>query len=280
MGAPGIPPMSLRGLAYNAPMRNRFAPVLGVVLWVAAPLALAQATVALRFQPKAGSTYKYSLVNETAAQGAPQKMKMTMSQTIKVTSVSGGKVTIETSTNNVKGEGMPASTAQDLSKIKVTNVMDVYGKVISSKATGHPMAEAMASSLGGSGFSGVEYPLKAVGVGATWKGTIDLAKMLEASGLKTTGNKMTVNYKLVKIEKQGAKTVATIEQTFSGSATAQPPAGTQGGALNLSMRGKSTITVDVADGMMLTTRGEVTTSIKSGTQFNMTSTTTTTSKRA
>ncbi len=260
-------------------MRNRFASVVAVALWVVASSVGAQATISLKFQPKAGSTYKYSLVNESAAQGTTQKMKMTMSQTLKVTSVSGGRITMETSTSDVKGEGMPASTSQELSKIKVTNVMDAYGKVISSKATGHPMAEAMASSMGGSGFSGVEYPKNPVRVGATWTGTIDLAKLLQASGLQTKGDKMTVNYKLTKIEKKGGTTVATIEQTFAGSATAQPPAGAQGGPMNLSMRGKSTITVDVADGMMLSTRGEVTTSIKSGTQFNMTSTTTTTSKR-
>ncbi|HVT13401.1 MAG TPA: DUF6263 family protein [Fimbriimonadaceae bacterium] len=183
-------------------------------------------TYDLKFNPKEGEVYNYA----TKVSGAAN---LEVDLAMKVAKVSGDQVVIETHYVDMKMNGQPIPGVDALKKVVMTNTQNRQGHVMSTDVSGAPEMLASQMKAQNSG-TGVAYPDHPVKIGETW-----------ASESNVQGQKMTVTYKLVKVDSVNGKEEAFLEATPTGG---QVKASTP-----------MTLTVDLATGMPLETKfdGEV-----------------------
>lgn len=175
----------------------------------------APASYTFKLAPKAGEKFVYDM----SVDGGPAQGKMEMSMTMACEKVEGDNITMTMGLDSMKmgGKEAPADVLEMMKKSKTTMVMDSTGKTISSKTEG--------GSGASSDFAGAQFPTKALKIGDTWEAE---------SGAGS--NKTKATYKLVSVNKEGGKDIATLEVT---------PETVPNGRLD----GPMIVKVDVANGM-------------------------------
>ena len=219
-----------------------------------ASLLAAQAPATLLYQPKVGSSFKYAVTMDNNTQMG--NSKLTLTNTMKILSASGGLYKVQSSNSNTKMTGgMGANTPKDSS---MTMTIDKYGNIkMDAKGGG-----ALGAMFGGNDNSpvGLMFPKKPVKVGDTWTSSVDMGAMMagamkaspQAKNTKATGM-LNMNFKLNKLD----GTVAGITCTFSGtvnmSTMGASPKGGAPQAMNMTMKmsGTSNYTIERPTGMVM-----------------------------
>lgn len=198
-----------------------------------------------------------------AAQGMNMDMDQKVVQTMSVVSTSAKGVTIKTSIDDVRATApagsMMAGQVSNMQQMKGTSFEGTYdargrsvGKLTASGVT--PQVSQMMNRYSGFGVMGFEYPAGPVHVGSKWSSKIDFAQLMGGMmpGMIQPGKASTVpmNFRIVRFERRGSRTLAHIGYTMKGkmdfSMNAQ-----QGKPMKLDLDtdAKGTIVVDSATGL-------------------------------
>ncbi len=225
-----------------------------------ASLLATQGTATLLFQPKVGTTYKYSNTVVTPNPMTKANQTITSTSSMNVKSFSGGYYTISVTSSNVKvtGGGNAEMTKKMMEGRSTTMVMDKFGSPkIDAKNMSAGMQQMM-NGLGNNG-AGVMFPKHPVKVGETWSNTVDMGKATAAAmkangaaGAKTSG-KLTVTFKLLKLDGSTAtissSLTGSMDMDMSGMAGANAAKG-QPMKMSMTMSGGGSYTIERATGMM------------------------------
>ena len=215
------------------------------------PLALVSLgsaqSVLLRVRPPVGKTSTYTMTTQMTqsvpGMPAPMGFSQSVPMTVRVLARKGNLTTMQTKMGQAKvtmpaGSPMAAGKAameKASSGIVSTTTVDELGKVRS--ATGKAGVQAMGMMQGS---QGVSFPAKALKVGDTWTGVLDMSKTA-AGGGKASG-RIPIVYRLVSL----SGNVATIGVTMKGTTTMN--AGST--ALKMLMNTTGTTRVDTATGLL------------------------------
>lgn len=248
--------------------------------------------VTLRLNLPVGKAMKYSMTNKmvSANPGASGGMNMDMTQqmstTISAISKTAKGQKVRTRMDDVKitapkGSMMGNQASQTAAQLKGTSYEAIYdsrGRMVAGSMTGTGAAGRNARQMGGMnfGFLGAEFPAGPVSPGATWSTSVDFAKIMGEAvpGMATAagGSKIPIKYKLVKVEKRGAKSVAHLNYTMIGSVNMNMGGGNQEApamAMKISMNMKGLILVDVSTGAPISGNSSGTTNVSIGGTMNI-----------
>jgi hypothetical protein len=230
-------------------------------------------SVKLQFKPTPGKKYTYvaQVKNQQSMPGSggvTTNMSTTQQLTIQIAalgaSAQGTRMKynfLESKTTVPKDSPMAANIAQIDSMVKGSEfeaTYDARGRMMGTPIakSGNRMAQMLMTGMGaiGMGFLGVEYPAGAVAPGAQWTAQLDLQKMMSTMvpGMKAAGQAKTIPivYRLARIERKGAMTLAHITYTMNGTTEFDMPSNAQQkGKISLSMNYSGTVAVDATTGM-------------------------------
>ncbi|MDQ2986402.1 MAG: hypothetical protein M3R13_06735 [Armatimonadota bacterium] len=230
-----------------------------------AAVAWAQGTATLRVKPAVGSKYQYKVTMNTSAgsgAGAGGNMNGTFNQWFIVKSKSTAGTAFEIKVTNAKmtgGTGDMSQVADAMEKQVIKATYSPTGEWVSGEMNSGTMG-AMAAQAG---LQGIIFPKAPVKIGSTWKATVDIGKMLGASGAQglkvVSGGKVPVTYKVTGFKKVGAKTVVGISGVLNGTIVMAMGQN----KMTMAMKSTSAGQVDVGTGMVRT----MTTNANVGTNF-------------
>lgn len=152
--------------------------------------AAANEAIELKYQPKEGETYKYTMAMNM--EQGDQKVDVTADMTMKATKVEPNKITME---NTIKMKMKAGDQTMDMPEQKMTTVSDSTGKTLEQTGAGASAGNMAAAS----------YPTKPIKVGDTW-----------TAEQKQNVQTVTANYKLVAVEDKNGMKAAKIETTMGG----------------------------------------------------------------
>lgn len=222
-----------------------------------ASLLATQAPITLLYQPKVGSTLKYSnsLVQSNPMGGGNTTTTMTITQ--KVLSFANGYYKVENTTSNYKNSGGMggAKNAEQMKKAiegkKMVMLFDKFGAMKVEGQGNQPKGmQEMMGAMSGQG-SGMLFPTKPVKIGDTWSKTIDIGSMMGAATQgqgKGTG-KITMTYKLVKVVGSSVMISATQKGSMNMS-MGSPKAGSQPMTMSMTFSGTGSLSVDRTSGTL------------------------------
>lgn len=231
-------------------------------------LGYAQTTLRLNLQQ--GKTYTYVTETTMAQQSSSTTQRIT--QAVKVTSKKGDRYKMSVSVVDAKvsakaGTPMANQAKQIENQLKSMKFTADYG--LRGNSQGAPTFSGAGSQaqqmMGGMaamnmGFMGMEFPQAPVKVGSSWTTTMDLAKMMKASGLPAsvvvTGGPLLVKYTLKGLNGKAANIAYTISGKVNMSIT--NPQNNQKLNMAMSMAGNGISVVDVATGLQRTNTSNTT----------------------
>lgn len=215
-------------------------------------VAPAPAPTLLRFHPPVGKVARYvATVSLNASGGAvPQAVRLTQTVpfTLRIVSRKGKTTTLKAKTGRVKVT-LPPNSPMAAGKAKMEAAMVGREGTLTVDELGNLQGPggqtAMAATGGlGKGAQGVAFPAKAVEVGDTWGGTVDLSRLGGAMGQPggTMRGKIPVTYRLTGLNRG----VATIAMNVRGSADL----GSGAQAMRIAVRYQGAFDVDAATGLL------------------------------
>lgn len=260
----------MRGL----PFRFFVLPILACVsLGPAATPSLKAGGVTLRYKFAKGDKFRYSqtMVYRQGRQIGDSSVKHSISTTVEVTALNAGSFKTRTT---ITGAQFLSASTPELAESGRLNAQSVKGRTeervcdrLGRPSGGigkfaDPIGVVTSGTMGafGVGMMGVVFPEKAVVVGSSWDYTIDLKKMMEATGSSAkvkTGGEFVLRYKLKGLKTAGGKTTATIGFTLTGKTVLAMPNGPQGKPADMSLEvdGSGTIKLDASTGSMVELTG-------------------------
>lgn len=228
-----------------------------------ASILATQGQVSLTFNPKVGSSYKFSNTSVAANPMSGGNQTTSFTSTMKVVSNSGGYFKIDISSSNVKISGDEQASAQ------MKKVMEGKHQTITIDKFGTPKADPKDTSGGMKaimeGFNnqsvGVVFPKKPVKVGETWTSSVDLGaamnKAMTANGGKAGGAKgkgmLKTTYKLVKIDGKSATITSSISGTMDMDMGGGKAGGPQGMKMSMTFSGSGNMNIERATGVPFST---------------------------
>ena len=242
-------------------------------LLIATIVTSGQGGITLQYQPKVGSTYKYTMTQGSKSQMGNSGFSCTMAQ--KVLSGTGGVYKIQSTTSNVKSDA--AAGGDGMKKLmegkSTLMTIDKYGTVtFDPKGAGGAASQMMGGFNGQS--IGMAFPKKPVKVGDTWTSSLDMGKMMNSmmkgqtgkAKVSTTGM-MNMKFKLVKVDGSSA----SISCTVSGNMNMDMTGPGQGGApqamkMSTTISGTANYSVDRATGMPINSTTNMTMNMSFGGQ--------------
>jgi hypothetical protein len=219
-----------------------------------AALAYAQGSVTLRLKPPVGAKYQYKVTMNTTAgsggAGAGANLNGSFNQWYIVKSKNAKGTTIQTKVTNAKisgGQGVNGKQIADaMEKQTITALYSPLGAYVSGDLNMGQMG-AMAAQAG---VQGIIFPQGPVKAGSTWTATIDIGKIMAATGAQgmkvVSGGKIPVKYKITGFKKVGTKNVAGVSASMNGNVV-MAMGETK---MTLAMKSTSTGQVDVATGIV------------------------------
>jgi hypothetical protein len=226
--------------------------------------------VTLRYAPPLNRPSAARIVNRMSRTfpGQPD-VTMVQSFTMITTALSrrGGVTTVQTKAEAVKvdvppGKGMEKARDE---VIKATNgkvstiVVDAYSVLKSAITPG----VASTSSFGG--FQGVTYPKQAVRIGETWSYELDAARLAPGANGAAIAGRLPMRYTLKGLTGRGADQIASISAAVDGSLRLNA----QGTTTPVNIKGAGQMKVQVATGVVLSSRMTMTTTVSMGTLGTM-----------
>ena len=219
-----------------------------------ASLLATQAPATLLYQPKVGASYKYAVNMDNNTQMG--NSKLTLTNTMKILSVTGGVYKVQSSNTNTKMTGgMGANAPKDTS---MTMTIDKYGSIKMDVKSG----SALGAMFGGNDNSpvGLMFPKKPVKVGDTWTNSVDMGAMMagamksspQAKNTKATGI-LNMIFKLNKLDGAAAGITCTFSGTVNMSTMGAPAKSGAPQAMKMTMKmsGTSNYTVERSTGMVM-----------------------------
>jgi len=214
-----------------------------------ATFLVTQAPTTLLYQPKVGSSYRFSI--DSSIKNQTGLANISAKSNVKILSFTGGVYRVETRLSDIKSGGKDISG--ELQKKPTYLNYDKYGTVRMDRQSSSGSQDVMSS------FSnqalGMQFPKKPVKVGDKWTNVVDLGSvfttLMKKPGSKAVG-KVNMEFKLVQLAKGSAvvtcKLKGTVNMDITNQAGGKAPAKSQ---VSMSISGNGQYTVERSTGVYL-----------------------------
>lgn len=201
-----------------------------IAVLLAISIASSQGSVSLRLNPGIGSRLNYETRVSTSIKGQQQTATQTLRQRMEVLkkTAAGFRLRTTITSVDVTGSGPMAGAKGQMQKALLgkswTADISATGRSSNVSASGGSETQAMLAALQATdaGFMGILYPERPVRVGASWSGTLNLAKVFKSLPggnmfQVKRGGTIPIKYTLSRLENFGGKSTAVVSFSMKGN---------------------------------------------------------------